>query len=86
MREEDEGELCIAQNPLSSGRTKRFDVRYHFIRGFLKRYKVKIENALSERQHADTRAEPLGIGRFERHSDFLFKSRMKSEGLPSLES
>ena len=37
MFEDNEGDIAVAENPLSSGKSKRIDVRWHFIRISTKR-------------------------------------------------
>lgn len=80
LREDNEGAICLAQNPLSSSRTKHIDVRYHYIRGLVKRDEVETAHMSSERQHADTPTKPLSVGRFELHQNLLLNSRRDSEG------
>ena len=78
LREDNEGAICLAQNPLSSGRTKHIDVRHHYIRDLVKRGRVQVEHVSSERQHADTLTKPLSVGSFKRHRNFLLNSRRVS--------
>ena len=77
LREDNKGAICLAQNPLSSGRTKHIDVRYHFVRDLAKKGVVEIKHVSSARQHADTLTKPLGKSSFWRHRDFLLNVRNK---------
>lgn len=77
-REDDDDEICLAQNPWSSGRIMHIYVRYHYIGDLVKREKGKIEHVLSERQHADTSTKPLSLGSFRRLRNLLLNSRRES--------
>ena len=68
--ENNEGAKALAENPLSSARTKHIDVRYHFLRG-LKRNEIAIRHVQSKDQHADTLTKPLGRDAFSRHRRLL---------------
>ena len=41
--EDDQGAIAIAENPISGGRTKHIDVRYHFIRELVERKVLNIQ-------------------------------------------
>ena len=71
LREDKEGAIHLAQNPLSSGRTKHIDVRYHFVRDLVKKGQVRIEYVPSAEQHAESLTKPLSTGSFEYHRDIL---------------
>ena len=75
LREDNKGATYLAQNPLSSGRTKHIDVRYHFVRDLAKKGVVEIRHVSSAQQHADTLTKPLGRSSFKRHRDFLLNVR-----------
>ena len=42
--EDNQGAITIAENPISGGRTKRIDVRYHFIRELVERKFLNIQS------------------------------------------
>ena len=71
LREDNEGAIHLAQNPLSSGRTKHIDVWYHFVRDLVKKGQVRIEYVPSTEQYADSLTKPLSTGSFEYHRDIL---------------
>ena len=59
--EDNQGAIAIAENPISGGRTKRIDVRYHFIREMVERKDLDIQYTESSDQHADILTKPLGL-------------------------
>ena len=69
--EDDQGAIAIAENPISGGRTKNIDVRYHFIRELLERKVLNIQYTESSNQHADILTKPRGLEAFARHRSFL---------------
>ena len=69
--ENNEGAKALAENPLSSARTKHIYVRYHFLRELVKRNEIAIRHVQSKDQHADILTKPLGRDAFSRHRRFL---------------
>ena len=69
--EDNQGAIAIAENPISGGRTKHIDVRYHYIRELLKRKVLNIQYMESSNQHADILTKPLGLEAFARHRSYL---------------
>ena len=69
--EDNQGAIAIAENPISGGRTKHIDVRYHFIRELVERKALNIQYTESSNQHADILTKPLGQEAFARHRSFL---------------
>ena len=69
--EDNQGAIAIAENPISGGRTKHIDVRYHFIRELVERKVLNIQYTESSNQHADILTKPLGLEAFARHRSFL---------------
>ena len=51
--EDNQGAMALAENPLTSARSKRIDVRFHVVRELLRAKKIGIQFAASEEQHAD---------------------------------
>ncbi|CAN0439949.1 unnamed protein product, partial [Ascophyllum nodosum] len=47
------------------------DVRFHFLRGFVKLGQVKIHSVASVEQYADIFTKPLKRQAFRKHRDFL---------------
>ena len=69
--EDNQGAIAIAENPISGGWTKHFDVRYHFMRELVERKVLNIQYTESSNQHADIATKPLGLEAFARHRSFL---------------
>ena len=69
--EDNQGAIAIAENPISGGRTKHIDVRYHFIRELVERKVLNIQYTESSNQYADILTKPLGLEAFARHRSFL---------------
>ena len=65
--EDNEGAKAMAENPLSSGRSKHIDVRWHFIRELVESGEVKIVHVGTEEQHADMLTKALDVKLFKRH-------------------
>ena len=53
------GAIALAENPLSSARSKYIDVRFHFVRELLRAKKIDIQFVASEEQNADVLTNPL---------------------------
>ena len=69
--EDNQGAIAVAENPISGGRTKHIDVRYHFIRELVKHKVITIKYTDSRNQHADILTKAIGAERFVRHRRFL---------------
>ena len=70
--EDNQGATTIAEKPISEGRTKHIDMRYHFIRELVERKVLNIQYTESSNQHADILTKPLGLEAFARyHYSFL---------------
>ena len=63
LYEDNEGAKALAENPLSSGRSKPIDVRWHFIWDLVRSGVVRIEHVDSEWQCADILTKPPGVFR-----------------------
>ena len=48
LMEDNEGANVMAENPLSSGRSKHIDVRWHFIREIVEKKELKVVHVASE--------------------------------------
>ena len=71
LYEDNEGAKALAENPLSSERSKHIDVRYHFIRELVGTGRIRIVHVDSGWQHADILTKPLSINLFARHRRVL---------------
>ena len=49
--EDNQEAIALAENPLSSARSKQIDVRFHFVRELLRAKKIGIQSVASEEQH-----------------------------------
>ena len=72
--EDNEGAIALAENPLSSCRSKHIDVRHHFLRNLTEGV-IEITHVPSEEQHADILTKALPRDLFEVHRDFALGSR-----------
>ena len=70
--EDNRGTVHLANNPLSSLRSKHIDVRYHFIRNEVKEERIEVRHVGTENQRADilTKAVPLDLFVKHRHAIF----------------
>ena len=69
--ENNQGAIAMSENPISGGRTKHIDVRYHFIREVVKHKVITIKHTESRNQHADILTKAIGEEGFVRHRRFL---------------
>ena len=69
--EDNQGAIAMAENPISGGRTKHIDVRYHFIRELVKHKVFAINYTESRNQHDDILTKVIGAEGFVRHRRFL---------------
>ncbi|CAB1107819.1 unnamed protein product [Ectocarpus sp. CCAP 1310/34] len=73
--EDNEGAIALAENPLSSSRSKHIDVRHHFLRNLTEEGVIEVTHVPSEEQHADILTKALPRDLFEVHRDFVLGSR-----------
>ena len=69
--EDIQGAIAVGENPISGGRTKHIDVRYHFIRELVKHKVIAIKYTKSRNQHADILTKAIGAEGFVQHRRFL---------------
>ena len=67
LYEDNKGAKAPAENPLSSGRSRHIDVRWHFIRDLVRSGAVRIEHVDPEWQCADIHTQLLPFTLFKRH-------------------
>ncbi|CAB1113542.1 unnamed protein product [Ectocarpus sp. CCAP 1310/34] len=70
VREDNEGAIALAENPLSSCNSKHIDVRHHLFRNLTEEGVLEIRHVSSEGQHADILTKALPRGCFEVHRNF----------------
>lgn len=51
--EDNEGAIALAENPVSSSKSKHIDVRHHFLRELVEKKMISVEHVSSGEQHAD---------------------------------
>eukprot|EP00904_Undaria_pinnatifida_P007540 jgi/Undpi1/3916/HiC_scaffold_16.g07284.m1 len=73
--EDNQGAIALAENPLSSARSKHIDVRFHFVRELLRAEKIDIQFVASEEQHADILTKSLAATPFKSHHDRFNENR-----------
>ena len=69
--EDNQGAIMLAENPLSSARSKHIDVRYHHIRTQCSDRVIEIVHVPSCEQHGDMLTKPLGVSVFEYHREVV---------------
>ena len=70
-----EGAIALAENPLSSSRSKHIDVRHHFLKNLTEEGMIEVTHVPSEKQHADILTKALPRDLYEVHRDFALGSR-----------
>ena len=73
--EDNKGAMALAENPLSSSRSKHVDVRHHFLRNLTEQGAIEGTHVPNEKQHADILTKALPRNLFEVHRDFALVSR-----------
>ena len=68
---DNDGAISLENNSLSSARTKRIDVRFHFIRELTRSKTISVEYVPTQEQRADILAKALTGSIFKEHRDFL---------------
>ncbi|CAB1109760.1 unnamed protein product [Ectocarpus sp. CCAP 1310/34] len=65
--EDNQGAIALVQNPLSSGRTKHIDVRFHFIRGLFGSGDISVKFVPTTERHADLLTKALSRASLQYH-------------------
>lgn len=63
--EDSQSIICLAKYPLAYGRTKRVDIKYHFVRDLVEAEQIKLIYCASENMVADMLTKGLPIKQFE---------------------
>ena len=74
IREDNQGAIKMAKNPIISKRTKHIDIKHHFIRDMVEAKRVHITYINTVHQHADVHTKPLEKKAFLRHIGALMGS------------
>ena len=61
----------MVENPVSLGRSKHIDVRWHFIRELVEKKELKVVHVASEWQHDDILTKKLHVKLFNRRRKAL---------------
>ena len=77
--EDNQGAIALAENSLSSARSKQIDVRFHFVRELFRAKKTDIQFVASEEQHADILTKSLAAPPFKPHRRFLLNLPLEGE-------
>ena len=77
--EDNQGAIALAENPLTSARSKHIDVRLHFVRELLRTKKIDIQFVASEEQHADILTKSFAATPFKSHRKFLLNLPLGDE-------
>ena len=72
--EDNEGAIALAENPLSSSRSKHIDVRHHFLRNLTEEGVIEVTHVPTEKQHANILTKGLPTDLYEVHRDFALGS------------
>ena len=81
IREDNEGDVKMVTNRLSSRRTRHVDVKYYIVRDAVKSGVIQIHCVKSREQHADVLTKALDVNTFETHAIFLLNARAGSTTL-----
>ena len=73
--EDNQGAIHLADNPMSSARTKHIDIRHHFARSLVSEGEIEVIHVASEEQHADVMTKALGEEEFIYHRATLMNIR-----------
>ena len=68
---DNDGDINLATNPLSSARTKHIDVRFHFTRELVRTGTIVVEHSPKKEQRVDILTEALVGAIFREHRNFL---------------
>ena len=68
---DNQGAIVLAENPLSSARSKHIYVRFHFARELLRAKQIGIQFVASQEQHVDILTKSLAVTPFKSHRKFL---------------
>ena len=77
---DNDGAISLANNPLSSARTKHIDVRFHFIRELTRSKTISVEYVPTKEQRADILTKALTGAIFKEHRDILMNLHGRISG------
>ena len=65
IKEDNQGTIAVAKNPIFHARTKHIDIKFHYVREALRDGIIELVYCPSENMAADILTKPLSRGRFE---------------------
>ena len=65
IREDDQGTIAIARNPISHARTKHIDIKFHYVREALHDGIIELVYCPTDQMAANILTKPLSRGQFE---------------------
>ena len=65
IREDNQGTIAVARNPISHARTKHIDIKFHYVCEALYDRVIELVYCPTEQMTADILTNPLSHGRFE---------------------
>ncbi|OIW07850.1 hypothetical protein TanjilG_19951 [Lupinus angustifolius] len=71
LRVDNKSSINLAKNPVSHGRSKHIETKFHFLRDQVGKKKVELIHCKTEIQIADTMTKPLKGNRFEKMRTML---------------
>ena len=69
--EDNQRAIALGENPISTGRTKLIDARYHFIRELVEKKVLRMVYRKTEKQFAHVLTKPFARESLEQHRCFL---------------
>lgn len=64
IKEDNQGAIAIAKDPVKHTRAKHIDIRFHFLRDVIKRGDIELEYCSTENMTADILTKPVSKNKF----------------------
>ena len=81
IKEDNQGTIAVARNPVSHNRTKHIDIKFHYVREALEDGIIDLTYCPTEQMTADILTKPLVRQQFE-----TFRLKMGLKNMPSIKS
>ena len=81
IKEDNQGTIAVARNPVSHNRTKHIDIKFHYVREALEDGIIDLTYCPTEQMTADMLTKPLARQQFE-----TFRLKMGLKNMPSIKS
>ncbi|XP_047139125.1 uncharacterized protein LOC124815029 [Hydra vulgaris] len=72
LRNDNQGAIALAKNPIKHMKSKHIDIRYHFIREYHQQGRILLEYIQSNKNYADIFTKPAKKDSLQKFKDFLF--------------